>query len=524
MKKLILSILLVSISMLMYAQTNAFFNVNNRGSFQKIITLSSSEGYVTLGADSSNINGTLTLIVTKWDNYYNPVWVFHADVGLNTGAGDIVEANDGNFFILNHSSSHPYLPLIIKLSSSGNLIFQKKYDITGGSGGSSNFVPTVIQKAAPGDNGFLFGTGGCNFSNILVKCNQNGNVDWAKRYDYSLNPLGTSLYSIINDNQNYILTSLISVNSIMNIRIDALGNVLSYKAYSNAIDYMTVRGNNIKTSTGFVVKADNTLNFQMFGVAYFKNDLSIETYTEVIYNGPYYIQPYSMVTNNDGQNIIFNGAINNPNPNLWYLFILNLDKGGNIIWSRMAEGQNQGLYKHTRLTSSVISNNKIINVGDGVLNHDGPIFSIMDLNGNGLCNELPISITTTDRSLDTLSGTLISWAVNISEYTTNYAVSYNYTFTKKIYCGVIPNEVDEMDLREGISIYPNPVNDMLNIKFNETTEPSTIEIHDTFGKKVLFERINKNVKSIDISAFSRGMYLLKVKNNTNEFFKKFIKE
>lgn len=463
MKKIILSFSFVVISIISYAQPNAFFNVNNKGSFNKIIKLSTSEGYVTLGGDSSNINGIITLVATKWDNYFNPVWTFHSEVGASSMA-DIVEANDGNFYILNSIPSYPYLPLIFKLSSTGNLLFQKKYNVAGGSGGSSNFVPTVFQKAAPGDNGFLFGTGGCNFSNILVKCNQNGNVDWAKRYDYNLNPLGTSLYSILNDNQNYILTSLITINSIINIRIDALGNVLAYKSYSNANGNMTVRNNGIKTSNGFIVKADNTQNFKEFGVAYFKNDLSIESYTDVIYNGPYYLEPHSMATNNDGQNIIFNGAINNPNPSLWYLFVLNFDKGGNVVWSRMAEGLNQGLYKHTRLNASVISsNNKIINVGDGVINHDGPIFSIMDFNGNGLCEELPHTLITADRSLDTLSGTLINWAVSIDEFTTSYAVTYNYIYAKKLYCGEMPNDINKIITNERISVYPNPTNNVLNI-------------------------------------------------------------
>lgn len=143
-----------------------------------------------------------------------------------------------------------------------------------------------------------------------------------------------------------------------------------------------------------------------------------------------------------------------------------------------------------------------------------------------MCAPLAFSISASNTSLNLLSGSLSTYTVtDIVASTTTYTTSTTISYTKTLYCGVLPNEVDEINLRDNISIYPNPARDVLNIVFNEIiTEPTPVEIYDTFGRMILFEKINKNNNSIDISAFSRGMYLLKVKNNTNEFFKKFIKE
>lgn len=69
-------------------------------------------------------------------------------------------------------------------------------------------------------------------------------------------------------------------------------------------------------------------------------------------------------------------------------------------------------------------------------------------------------------------------------------------------------------------LYPNPVNDYLTVKSNETTI-SSIKIYNTLGQVVLsMENKNTFARTIDVSSLNTGMYYILLNGNTS---KKFIK-
>ena len=75
-----------------------------------------------------------------------------------------------------------------------------------------------------------------------------------------------------------------------------------------------------------------------------------------------------------------------------------------------------------------------------------------------------------------------------------------------------------------LNVYPNPVNNIINIKSEENiTEVCVISLT---GQQVLkFESLDKNQFSADISVLVPGVYFLKVKNNSGVFTtSKFIKQ
>ncbi|MEZ4928961.1 MAG: T9SS type A sorting domain-containing protein [Chitinophagales bacterium] len=62
---------------------------------------------------------------------------------------------------------------------------------------------------------------------------------------------------------------------------------------------------------------------------------------------------------------------------------------------------------------------------------------------------------------------------------------------------------------EGLSIYPNPTNDMVNIKVNEAL--SSIQLFDITGKIVkVFDATNTQ---LNVSDVQQGIYFLELKNN-----------
>ena len=88
--------------------------------------------------------------------------------------------------------------------------------------------------------------------------------------------------------------------------------------------------------------------------------------------------------------------------------------------------------------------------------------------------------------------------------------------------GLDPNcnttSIDEESIIH-ISLYPNPVSDVLNIRGN-TTELS-ITIYNIPGKQVMRSRI---FNSLDVSSLTDGIYLVELSNSQKTTTRKLIKK
>jgi hypothetical protein len=73
----------------------------------------------------------------------------------------------------------------------------------------------------------------------------------------------------------------------------------------------------------------------------------------------------------------------------------------------------------------------------------------------------------------------------------------------------------------GTSLYPNPVESILNIK---TSIKSEVKIYNVIGKLVFANDVNTNNKGVDISHLKRGVYIVKIKNELGVKNSKIIKE
>ena len=82
------------------------------------------------------------------------------------------------------------------------------------------------------------------------------------------------------------------------------------------------------------------------------------------------------------------------------------------------------------------------------------------------------------------------------------------------------NQVTNADF----SVYPNPTNDILNIKFDKnSTEIKSAQISDLSGRIVLEETLEN--QTINVKSLSIGTYILMVKDVDGKlFYQKFIKE
>lgn len=71
--------------------------------------------------------------------------------------------------------------------------------------------------------------------------------------------------------------------------------------------------------------------------------------------------------------------------------------------------------------------------------------------------------------------------------------------------------IEDTILNKNISVYPNPVSNVLNIEGNDVVSIKNMMILDITGKPVYNGAF---IKSLNVSSFSRGMYLLRLESET----------
>lgn len=82
----------------------------------------------------------------------------------------------------------------------------------------------------------------------------------------------------------------------------------------------------------------------------------------------------------------------------------------------------------------------------------------------------------------------------------------------------------DFDLKQHLSIYPNPTNGILNIRIADLNEGLTVEIFDILGKKLNTKAFTENNNQIDISDLPVGMYMLKATSSNSSYTTRIIKK
>ena len=76
-----------------------------------------------------------------------------------------------------------------------------------------------------------------------------------------------------------------------------------------------------------------------------------------------------------------------------------------------------------------------------------------------------------------------------------------------------------------LQIYPNPVKDILKFSFLNNLKSESIEISDMSGRTITSISNNKNVNEINMSSYTKGNYILRVKASDGKvYIQKIIKE
>ena len=128
---------------------------------------------------------------------------------------------------------------------------------------------------------------------------------------------------------------------------------------------------------------------------------------------------------------------------------------------------------------------------------------------------------------DTFSGNLTriagesigTYAIQIGSLTSGR--NYLESFTEGIFTISSTASTKEDFVDNNLKIYPNPVNDILNIKISNSIKIEEVNIYNILGKIVL-KTINQH--KINVSKLNKGVFLIKIKTNKGVLIKKLIKE
>lgn len=121
------------------------------------------------------------------------------------------------------------------------------------------------------------------------------------------------------------------------------------------------------------------------------------------------------------------------------------------------------------------------------------------------------------------SSTLIPEAATL---TTDRLKMYYHKFSSSLHKIFLryrtsPTNINEKKNNDKITIYPNPSNSLVYINLPNSKQNFTIELYSTLGELIL-KTTDKTV--LDISNFTNGIYLLKVRQANNSFTTKIVKQ
>jgi PKD repeat protein len=88
----------------------------------------------------------------------------------------------------------------------------------------------------------------------------------------------------------------------------------------------------------------------------------------------------------------------------------------------------------------------------------------------------------------------------------------------------IATTLDQLNTKNGISIYPNPTNGIFTIALNSISTNASIVVYTVVGKEVINQQLTNTTTSIDLTKFDKGIYFVRIQNRDQLFTQRIIKQ
>ena len=464
--------------------------------------------------------------IVKLDNSGSIQW--EKSYGDSSGysiAQSIVQTNDGGYIFAGYTTSqhgevigiHPdtvgndtvgYYPdaWIVKIDDTGAIQWAKCY------GGSKPDYVYSIQQTF--DGGYVFtGYTSSNDGDVsgnqgqencwVVKLNYTGAIQWSKCYGGT----GTDrAFSITQTpDSGYIFTGMAGSSDG-----DVTGN------HGNG-DYWVV-----KLDTGGTMQWEKCYG----GGGTDQANSIINTY-----DGGYAVAGYTGSPNGDATGGGFHGN--------WDYWVVKLSDTGAIQWQKCYGGSNEdqaNSIAQTRDSGYAITGYTISTDGDVTrqyVNNSAENYWVVKLNNSGTIQwneclgstnggEYPYSIVQTFDNGFAIAGFSNGTNGNVTGHHGPPTANPDYWIVK-LYPDTAMG-INEVNYYDGINVYPNPSNSVLNIQLSSVINKEELFITDVLGNTVYHQKLIGINNSIDVSKWSDGVYFYQVTNDKETYRGKFVVE
>lgn len=444
--------------------------------------------------------------ITCLDQNLDIVWttsISSTAIGFSN-ASKIIITKDGNIVCNGITNRNTFSTYIIKLHPDGTVIFQREYYLPSQNLPSLSMTLFALSPAAGEDEGFVLGGGSCAHNNVLIKCDKNGNIEWAKHHSF---PNSTCIQAIYTEGNGYVLISTYPDNSTFNTMIwgaDANGDPqwshFLLTSSSIAPSFPKIR----KLSSGqlaFICYPSGICTFDVNGANI--NLREISTYKPISLN--------DLAEDNTGDLVIcgYVSSVPQNDPGAQRSLCLKLNADNSIPWVR----QSQLLPNFGPVLNTVYKTP----AGKFSFFGDGAIIATVDPLGNGLCtadsmmmSAIPVTYT------ETFPGILNTTAHILTDSIPYEAVSVS--LNKVTLCNTVGIE-ELANVIPDLKAYPNPNNGNFNLQLGENFNEGELIIFDQLGREVYAAQIFGGKNDIMPQNLSAGLYHFTVSENHKPFAK-----
>jgi len=426
-------------------------------------------------------------------------------------SNSLIEFSDGTIYVAGTQGNGPFGlddMALLKFDACGNLLWTKTYGDTT----ANQFL--YINKTFDNKLITVGTTGNSSSSNdiLLQKLDTSGNVIWQKKYNTAINQ--SAKYVQQTKDKGYVFCGLISdsfgSNDSYIVKTDSLGN----EEWSKQVG-----GNMNEYSDGIIETPDSCFvmtgdansygagNYDIEVVKFDKNGNIIWDYTygDALANGC-----QSIIELSNGKYLVC-GETNIPTSVSFDFFILLIDTNGYSTGMRVFGGQ-----AADALFSLVEEpNNKLICTGysrsfNGLAAYDIVLFEVDTLgNMTWLKNIYNPGIDIGYKLAASINGDYLItglWASNNGDHVLIHSDTLANTDVS----------VPEINIQP-VSVYPLPCTDKLNLVFeSHNSTGMQAQIYDVLGNKISSSSISGPIASLETSFLQSGVYTLFIKSLDGE--------
>ncbi len=310
--------------------------------FAYSISQTSDGGYIVAGYTNSYGSFYYDFLILKLDSSGNVVWSKTYGGTNYDGAYSISQTSDGGYIVAGYTLSYGSGNsdfLILKLDSSGNRQWSKTY-------GRSNidFAQSISQTSDGGyivaGNTWSYGSGSSDF--LILKLDSSGNRQWSRTYGgsnydfaYSISQTSDGGYIVAGYTRSYGS----GYYDFLILKLDSSGNRQWSRTYGGSNH--DIAQSISQTSDGGYIVAGYTQSYGSGGSDFLilKLDSSGNVVWSKTYGGSNDDVPYSISQTSDGGYIVAGSTWSYGSGNNDFL-ILKLDSSGNVVWSKTYGGSN----------------------------------------------------------------------------------------------------------------------------------------------------------------------------------------